>query len=68
RYHRRVFAVEPWPEIYVKDEERRHGLSDAIEEYNRLADLYPKLGYDWIVVPKAQVEVRADFILRTLQT
>jgi predicted ATPase len=66
RYHRRVFAVEPWPEIYVQDQERRHGLTEAIEEYNRLARLYPKLGYDWIVVPKASVAVRADFILRTL--
>jgi predicted ATPase len=26
RYHRRVFLAPPWPEIFVNDAERRHGL------------------------------------------
>ena len=30
RYHRRVFLAPPWPEIYVTDRERRHGLDRAL--------------------------------------
>jgi predicted ATPase len=29
RYHCRVFLAPPWPEIYVTDPERRHGLEGA---------------------------------------
>jgi predicted ATPase len=45
RYHRRVFLTPPWPEIYVTDRERRHGLDAAIAEYSRLLEVYPSLGY-----------------------
>lgn len=68
RYHPRVFALEPWPEIYVQDAERRHGIEQAMEEYDRLASLYPRLGYQWIIVPKLPVEARVDFILQVLAT
>jgi|SRR5215472_15554657 len=66
RYHRRVFLAPPWPEIYVTDPERRHGLDKAIAEYHRLIFVYPSLGYEVIVLPKASVAQRAEFVLRTL--
>lgn len=66
RYHPRVFLTPPWPEIYVTDSERRHGLADAIAEYERLCEAYPSLGYDICVLPKARVEARADLILELL--
>lgn len=36
RYHRRVFFASPWPEIYLRDADRRHDLDTALAEYARL--------------------------------
>jgi predicted ATPase len=38
RYHRRVFLAPPWPEIYVTDRERGHGLDAALSEYSHLLE------------------------------
>jgi predicted ATPase len=66
RYNKRVFLAPPWPEIYVKDEERRHGLAEAVAEYDRLAGVYPLLGYDIHMLPKVSVAERANWILASL--
>ena len=65
-YHRRVFLMPPWPEIHVDDPERRHGLEAALAEYARLEKVYPALGYETVVLPKATVAERADFVLARL--
>lgn len=67
RYHHRVFLAPPWPEIYVTDGERRHGLDAATAEYDRLLDAYPSLGYEVIILPKVGVGERADFVLEALR-
>jgi predicted ATPase len=66
RYDRRVFLAPPWPEIYVQDAERHHGLEAAISEYSRLLEVYPSLGYEVSILPKASVAQRADFVLDLL--
>jgi predicted ATPase len=66
RFNRRVFFAPPWQEIYRTDEGRRHSLEVAIEEYERLAHAYTALGYRILVLPKAGVADRADFILSDL--
>jgi predicted ATPase len=66
RYHHRVFLTPPWPEIYVTDPERRHGLNMAIAEYSRLLEVYPSLGYEVSVLRKIGVMERADFVLNAL--
>jgi predicted ATPase len=66
RYHRRVFITPPWPEIYVIDEERRHGPDAALGEYEHLLEVYPLLGYDVVVLPRVAVSERADFVLDAL--
>ena len=66
RYHRRVFLVPPWPEIYVTDPERRHGIEAGLAEYERLERDYPALGYEVVVLPKTSVAARADLVLATL--
>lgn len=66
RYHRRVFLTPPWPEIYVTDRERRHGLDAAIAEYSRLLEVYPSLGYEVSVLPKVGMAERAGFVLDAL--
>lgn len=66
RYNETVFLTPPWPEIYVRDPERRHGLEDAVAEYERLLLAYPRLGYRVVILPKVSVRARADFILAEL--
>jgi len=66
KYNQRVFLVPPWPEIYVTDKERRHEFGEALEEYSRLLEVYPALGYEVSIVPKVGVKERADFVLKTL--
>ena len=67
-YHRRVFLAPPWPEIYARDAERKHGLAEAEIEHRRLAQQYPALGYEVVELPKIGVAERADFVERTLAT
>ena len=66
RYHRRVFLTPPWPEIYVTDSERRHGLNAGVAEYRRLLDVYPSLSYEVTILSKVSVHERADFVLHIL--
>lgn len=66
RYNACVFMAPPWPEIFVADDERRHGLEDAVAEYERLQAAYPALGYEVVELPKVSVAERADFVLDTL--
>ncbi|MCJ2186519.1 AAA family ATPase [Novosphingobium beihaiensis] len=66
RYNRRMFMAPPWPEIYETDDDRQHGLKEAIAEYERLLSAYDHLGYDICLLPKASVAERADFVLDTL--
>jgi predicted ATPase len=61
-----VFLAPPWPEIYVGDPERRHGLAEAEGEYRRLAAAYARLGYETVVLPKADVAARLRFVLARL--
>jgi len=56
----------PWPEIYVDEEGRRHGLEEAVNEYERLLVAFSSLGYEIQMVPKVEVSCRADFILEQL--
>jgi len=66
RYNKNVFLAPPWPEIYVHDRERRHGLAEAVAEYARQLDVYPPLAYDIQILPKVSVAERADWILTSL--
>lgn len=66
RFNRSVFLTPPWPEIYVNDDERRHDMMTAVEEYERLLSFYPRLGYETVLLPKVRVEERADFLLSYL--
>ncbi|OKO74271.1 AAA family ATPase [Bradyrhizobium sp. AS23.2] len=66
RYNKRVFLAPPWPEIYALDQERRHGLAEAVVEYDRLIRAYSSLGYDIHVLPKVRVAERADWVVSSL--
>ncbi|MDP1738580.1 MAG: AAA family ATPase [Caulobacter sp.] len=66
RYDETVFVAPPWPEIYRQDAERRHGLDEALAEYEPLLATYRRLGYRLVDLPKTDVAARADFVLATL--
>lgn len=61
-----VFMLPPWPEIFVRDAERRHGFDQAASTYPHLIAAYESFGYRCVTVPKVPVEARADFILDSL--
>lgn len=61
-YGRRVFLTPPWPEIYVMDAQRQHSFEDAKKEYDRLKTGWASLGYEVILIPKADVETRVAFV------
>jgi predicted ATPase len=67
-YHRLVFMTPPWPEIYVTDAERRLGFRAGIEEYERLRQELPALGYDVVLLPKVTPSARAEFVLNALES
>jgi len=66
RYDRTVFVAPPWPEIFRRDAERRHGLDEALEDYEPLLASYSGLGYRLVELPKTDVGARADFVLAQL--
>lgn len=67
-YFRTVFLAPPWEEIYHPDKERRHGFEGALQEYQRLVEVYPTYGHELVALPKTSVTERADFVLNTLAT
>ena len=66
RYDETVFVAPPWPEIHHTDAERRHGLDEALAEYEPLLATYRRLGYRLVELPKIDVAARADFLLAEL--
>jgi predicted ATPase len=66
RFNAKVFLVPPWPEIFANDAERKHSFADALAQYRTLPLTYERFGYAPVIVPKAAVADRADFILRSL--
>ena len=65
-YSPQVFLAPPWPEIYTEDTERRQTLTEAVQTYERLVEVYPRYGYELIELPRAPVAERVAFVLRTL--
>jgi predicted ATPase len=66
RYAPVVFMAPPWGEIYRTDPERRHGLEEALAEYEVLVPTYRSHGYEPVRLPKAPVAERVEFVLETL--
>jgi predicted ATPase len=62
RYSETVYLVPPWKELFRNDTERRHSFAEAEAEYDWLLKAYKENGYTTVVVPKASVPARADFM------
>jgi predicted ATPase len=65
RYHRRVFILPPWPEIYAHDRERKQSFEEAERTYRAMVETYEALRYELVSVPPASIEDRTRFILGT---
>ncbi|MCB1396137.1 MAG: AAA family ATPase [Rhodobacteraceae bacterium] len=63
RYESPVFLTPPWSEIHVTTTERRHGFAAAVAEYDRLAALYPALGYRTVILPRLPLAERLALML-----
>ncbi len=63
RYNSVVFVSPPWPEIYVMDAERRHSFDEGVASHQAELAAYVKCGYRLLEVPKASIDVRANFML-----
>lgn len=63
RYDQGVILAPPWPEIYVTDAARRHGIDAALEEYRHIETSLQRLGYDALMLPRLPVTARADWVL-----
>jgi len=62
RYDDVVFALPPWPEIYVTDADRRMTFEAAQSFGDRVREVYLDLGYTIVEVPRGPVAARARFI------
>lgn len=66
KYHRVVFLVPPWEEIFAADAERKHDFNAAKKEFDELLIKYKNLGYETVLIPKASIQDRASFVLTKL--
>ena len=62
RYEQTVFILPPWPEIYVRDAERKQGFEEAQRTYECMREAYLEAGYSLVTVPPEPVEKRSDFV------
>ncbi|UKB85751.1 AAA family ATPase [Chryseobacterium sp. MEBOG06] len=66
-YHKNVFILPPWKEIYENDQERKQTFEVAVSTFYCIKEIYLAYDYHVIEVPKGTVEKRADFILETIK-
>ncbi|MCB1646646.1 MAG: AAA family ATPase [Pseudomonadales bacterium] len=63
RYSEPVFVLEPWREIFVQDELRGKTFGEYEHFHQLIIRAYSDLGYSLVMVPRAPVETRAEFIM-----
>ncbi|GAA2795589.1 AAA family ATPase [Saccharopolyspora taberi] len=66
RYRTQVFVAPPWPEIYVRDEERKQSPEVAERTYEAMVDAYTECGYELVELPRVSVRERAEFVVDLL--
>lgn len=66
-FHRSVFVLPPWREIYVTDAQRDHDFAHAERVHAGVNDWYRRCGYTTVSVAPGPVAARADAILQRLR-
>jgi len=67
RYHPSVFITPPWEEIFCQDKERQFSFKEATQLYEPLLKFYAQAGYSLLEIPRAEVEVRIQFVIDSLE-
>ncbi|MDR1232283.1 MAG: AAA family ATPase [Spirochaetaceae bacterium] len=62
KYNNTVLLLNGWEDIYTTDDERKMTFEQANNFGNKAAEIYHKLGYNIIEVPKTNIEDRIKFI------
>jgi predicted ATPase len=62
KYNNTVLLLKGWKEIYTNDDERKMTFEQADGFGNKAEEIYHKLGYNVIDVPKVNIEERIKFI------
>lgn len=65
-FHRTVFILPPWREIYTTDAERDHDWAHVARVDAALRAWYGRCGYRLVDVPRGPVEARVAFVLQSL--
>lgn len=66
RFNQKVFLAPPWEEIYRTDSERDQTYVESVAVYEMLSAWYFSHGYKPLILPKATVAIRRDFILNEI--
>ncbi|MFC3230658.1 AAA family ATPase [Marinibaculum pumilum] len=66
RYNPTVFLAPHWPQIYVRDAERRQDPAEAEATMRMMARTYPAFGYRLVTLPRTDIAARARFVLETI--
>jgi predicted ATPase len=62
KYNNTVLLLKGWEGIYATDDERKMTFEQANNFGNKVEEIYHKLGYNIIEVPKVNIEERIKFI------
>ena len=65
-FHRRVFVLPPWEDIYEMDEERDQTFAESVRVHHTIDAWYRRCGYEVVEVPKVRVAERCECVLETL--
>jgi predicted ATPase len=66
RFHRTVFVLPPWPDIYIQDKERDHSLEHCLAVHESLVSWYSRCRYHIYEVPRLHVAERVEYVLQFL--
>lgn len=64
RYHRQVFLLPHWPQLYCNDSERRQDAAEAERTCRVMRAVYLEAGYHLIEVLRISLAQRRDFVLQ----
>ncbi|AVW92090.1 AAA family ATPase [Celeribacter baekdonensis] len=62
RYNHRIFLAPYWDEIFTQDTERKQTRAEAEATCAVMRETYAALGYAITVLPRTDIQQRADFV------
>ena len=65
-FHRPVFVLPPWEEIYTTDAERDQGFQQSVAIHAEIVRWYGQCGYTTHEVPRLPAALRAEYVLARL--